>query len=195
MSTFVELDPDQYSPSAFAAFDPAATDFKIGNARAMMWMSQLAYKTGKPQTMATIGSLWGFTALTPFTRHKISIAASFDTCGIIGERPDAIILAFAGTDPAVWETLATDFNIRPTAETDTRAGFQAAHDAVAQEIDQAIGQTRSSGKPLFVAGHSLGGCARRACSTICRRQERKAQGGLRIRHAARRRRTTKDLAE
>jgi triacylglycerol lipase len=83
MSTLVELDPNQYSPSAFDAFDPEATDFKIGNARAMMWMSQLAYETGRPQTIAAVGNLWGFAGVTPFIRHKISLAASFDTCGII----------------------------------------------------------------------------------------------------------------
>jgi triacylglycerol lipase len=155
MSTLVELDPNQYSPSAFDAFDPEATDFKIGNARAMMWMSQLAYETGRPQTIAAVGNLWGFAGVTPFIRHKISLAASFDTCGIIGERADAIVLAFAGTDPAVWETLITDVNFVPTAR-NTHAGFQAALDAVEPEIEQAMEKSKSSRKPLFIAGHSLG---------------------------------------
>jgi triacylglycerol lipase len=157
MSTFVELTPDQYSPAAFAKFDPAATDFKIDNARAMMWMSQLAYEPGQPRTIEAVGKLWNLISVTPFTRHKISLAASFETCGIMGERQHAVILAFAGTDPAVWETLATDFNIRPTGDKNTHSGFQAALDAVQPEIAQAIERSRQSGKPLFIAGHSLGG--------------------------------------
>jgi triacylglycerol lipase len=156
MSTFVELAATEYNPSAFSAFDPGATGFTIGNARALMWMSQLAYETGKPKTITTVGELWGFKAVTPFIQHKIGVPASFDTCGIIGERPDAIMLAFAGTDPAVWETLATDVNFLPTPETNTHAGFQAALDAVTAEIERAIEKSKSSGKPLFIAGHSLG---------------------------------------
>src|SRR4051812_4310608 len=97
MSTFVELAADQYAPSAFGDFESEAIDFTIGNARAMMWMSQLAYETGRLRTIETVGNRWGFTAITPFIRHKIGIPASFDTCGIIGEREDAAVLAFAGT--------------------------------------------------------------------------------------------------
>jgi triacylglycerol lipase len=157
VSTFVELAADQYSPVAFGAFEPGTSDFRIGNARALMWMSQLAYETGKPRTIETVGGLWGFANVTPFVRHKIGLAASFETCGIIGERSDAIVLAFGGTDPGVWETLATDFNIRPTADANTHAGFQAAMDAVRPEIEQAIDRSRQANKPLFIAGHSLGG--------------------------------------
>lgn len=157
MSTFVELAPDEYSTTAFGTFDPEATGFTIGNARALMWMSQLAYETGKPRTIEIVGNLWGFSAVTPFIRHKIGLTASFETCGLIGERPNAVILAFAGTDPAVWETLATDFNIRPIAGKDTHAGFQAAVDAVQPEILQAIDKSRRTNKPLFIVGHSLGG--------------------------------------
>jgi len=155
VSILVELPPQLYSPVAFAAFDPAS-GFSIGNARAMMWFSQLAYETGKPGTIAEVAPVWGFTAVTPFVRRNVAIAASFETCGLIGERPDAVVLAFAGTDPAVWETLATDINVRLTADRDTHIGFQSALDAVRPEIGQAVRQSRQS-RPLFVTGHSLGG--------------------------------------
>jgi triacylglycerol lipase len=156
VSTFVELPPEQYSTTAFDNFDPAATQFIIGNARAMMWSSQLAYETGKPQTIDAVGRLWGFTSVSPFIRHKVDVTASFDTCGILGERADAVILAFAGTDPAVWETLATDFNIRRTPDTDIHVGFQTALDAVRPEIGQAAGKSQQTDKPLYITGHSLG---------------------------------------
>ena len=158
MSTFVELLPGQYNTAAFSAFDPTAAGFTIGNARAMMWFSQLAYETGKKPTIDQIGPLWGFTSVAPFTKHKIDITASFDTCGIIGERQGAVILGFGGTDPAVWENLATDFiNIRPQPDTNTHAGFQAALDSARPEVEQAIQMARQANKPLFITGHSLGG--------------------------------------
>jgi hypothetical protein len=58
-------------------------------------------------------------SVTPFT-------GSFETCAIIGERPDAVILAFAGTDPDIWQNLVTDgaFRIDPT--TGTHDGFRKA---------------------------------------------------------------------
>jgi triacylglycerol lipase len=166
MSAFVELPPDQYSPVAFADFVPA-TDFTIGNARALMWMSQLAYETTKPATIAQIGPIWGFSSVTPFFRNKISLTASFDTCGIIGERHDAIVLAFAGTDPAVWETLATDVNIQLTSNENTHSGFQAALEAIQPDIQRAIDLSRRAGKPLFIAGHSLGAALAALAARFC----------------------------
>ena len=156
MSTFVELPPKQYITTAFDGFDPAIGVFNTVNARAMMWFSQLAYEPGKPQTIQTVGAKWGFNEVLPFEEHKIGIKASFDTCGIIGERDDAIVLAFGGTDPGVWEMLATDFNIRPTTKQDTHIGFQTAVDAVGAKVDQAAQMSLDKKRSLFIAGHSLG---------------------------------------
>jgi hypothetical protein len=167
MSTFVELAPTEYSATAFDAFDAAATDFRIGNARALMWISQLAYETAKPATIDHVGPVWGFIKVAPFTRQKFGLNATFDTCGIIGERPDAIVLAFAGTDPAVWETLATDFNIQIAAATDTHTGFQVALDAVQPEVRRAIDRSREANKPLFIAGHSLGAAIAGLAAHFC----------------------------
>jgi len=36
-----------------------AANFSVGNARAMMWFSQLAYETGKPATIAAVAPGWG----------------------------------------------------------------------------------------------------------------------------------------
>ncbi|MEA2998147.1 MAG: triacylglycerol lipase [Alphaproteobacteria bacterium] len=156
MSRLVQLPASDYSPTAFAKFDPAA-GFSIDNARAMMWLSQLAYEAyqpDQPATIQTVGKLWGFTRVAPFAKRKVSFKASYDTCGIIGERDKAVILAFAGTDPGVWETIITDFTLRPG--TDTHAGFQDAADAVKDVVAQAIALSRAGAKPLFLTGHSLG---------------------------------------
>jgi triacylglycerol lipase len=156
MSRLVELSPEEYSPSAFAKFDPAG-GFSIDNARAMMWMSQLAYEAylpGPSATIQTVGDVWKFTSVAPFTKKQVGLKASYDTCGVIGEREKAVVLAFAGTDPAVWETVITDFTLHQGEE--THAGFQAAADAVMGEVAQAVALSQAGAKPLFITGHSLG---------------------------------------
>jgi hypothetical protein len=45
MSFLVELDRGAYPDNALAAFVPTS-QFGLDNARAMMWLSQLAYETG-----------------------------------------------------------------------------------------------------------------------------------------------------
>jgi triacylglycerol lipase len=156
MSRLVELSPREYSPAAFAAFRPDG-GFTIDNARAMMWLSQLAYETGKPDTIQAVAPAWGFATAVPFVKRNVTIKATYDTCGIVGERQDAVVIAFAGTDPAVWETWATDFNARPSLNSDTHFGFQAAADAVRDQVRDAIALSQRGQKPLFMTGHSLGG--------------------------------------
>jgi triacylglycerol lipase len=156
MSTLVELPPAEYSRAAFDQFHPEEVNFAIGNARAMIWFSQLAYETGKPQTIELVRNQFGFTSVLPFVKRNTDLRASFDTCGIIGERPDAVVLAFAGTDPAVWENLVSDTDIRLTPDKNTHQGFQAALDAVQDKVDKAVQVSQQGRKPLFVAGHSLG---------------------------------------
>jgi len=157
MSRLVQLPVSDYSPTAFVGFDPAKA-FSIDNARAMMWMSQLAYEAYPHGPSATIQTVakdkWEFTNVIPFEKPQVSFKATYDTCGIIGERDKAVILAFAGSDPGVWETIITDFNLLPRG--DTHPGFQDAADAVKAVVKQAIELSRPGGKPLFLTGHSLG---------------------------------------
>jgi len=88
MSTLVEIPPDQYSATAFANFNAAMNDLNIGNARAMMWMSQLAYETGRQSTIDAVAPQWGFVSVVPFVKLKTDIEGSFDTTGLLGERAD-----------------------------------------------------------------------------------------------------------
>jgi hypothetical protein len=154
VSIFVELPPARYCATAFAAFDPAA-GFSIGNARAMMWFSQLAYEIGKRATIDAVAPHWGFAKVAVFVKRKIAANAVCATCGLIGERADAVVLAFSGTDPVVWEMHATNLNIRLSEDGDTHSGFKAAIEAARGEIERAVELARD-GRSLFVAGHSLG---------------------------------------
>jgi triacylglycerol lipase len=156
VSTFVEIPPEQYSATAFANFNAAVTDLSIGNARAMMWMSQLAYETGQRPTIDAVAPKWGFSQVTPFVDLKTSVQGSFDTTGLLGERNDAIVLVFAGTDPGVWQTVATDGQAMLSRNTDTHTGFQNALNAAQDTIQQAVNKSQQTGKPLWIAGHSLG---------------------------------------
>jgi triacylglycerol lipase len=157
MTSFVEILPEEYDKDAFKGFDASAADFKIGNARALMWFSQLAYETHRRPTIDAIAlGKWDFTSVTPFIQQKTSATGSFETCGLIGERDKAVILAFAGTDPGIWQNLVTDFTPVPQAGSDIHDGFRVAAAAAQPQIDRAVELCRQSGKPLFITGHSLG---------------------------------------
>jgi triacylglycerol lipase len=156
MSTLVEIAPNEYDPAAFEGFSPTAAGFKIANARALMWFSQLAYETHRIQTVQDVSQLWDFKSVLTFIKHKSSLKGSFETCGLIGEREDAVILAFAGTDPGIWQNLATDFTPLPRAGSDIHEGFRLAAAAAQSEIEQAIQLSQQPRKALFITGHSLG---------------------------------------
>ncbi|MFN5684608.1 MAG: lipase family protein, partial [Bradyrhizobium sp.] len=126
MSTLVEIDPDEYDPAAFEGFSATAAGFKVANARALMWFCQLAYETHRIATVQAVYPLWGFRSVVPFITRKSSLNGSFETCGLIGERDDAVILAFAGTDPGIWQNLATDLTLLPRAGSDIHEGFRRA---------------------------------------------------------------------
>jgi triacylglycerol lipase len=149
MTIFVEIAPDEYDATAFSGFDASTTDFTLGNARALMWMSQLAYETHVDATISTVSAKWGFLSAEKF-------AADFETCGIIAERPDAVILAFAGTDPGIWKNLVTDGEFRRDPQTNVHQGFQKAATSADARIKQAAQLSLQKKKPLFIAGHSLG---------------------------------------
>lgn len=65
MSTFVEIASDEYDAAAFNDFDASAGGFKIGNARALMWMAQLAYETHNPSTIQVVSGKWHFSSAIP----------------------------------------------------------------------------------------------------------------------------------
>jgi hypothetical protein len=157
MTIFAQISPAEYDRHAFEGFKPNATGFLIRNARALMWFSQLAYETHAiSQTIQIVFPEWSFTSVVPFIKSKTSVKGSFETCGLIGERADAVVLAFAGTDPGIWQNLTTDFTPLPQIGSDTHEGFRLAAAAAQPEVDQAVALSRQSGKPLFITGHSLG---------------------------------------
>jgi triacylglycerol lipase len=154
VSNLVEMPFELFSPTAFKGFT-AKTDFDLGNARAMMWMSQLAYETHRPEKIEKVRKLWEFDRVTPFVDGAIG-RESFETRGVIAEGRGVVILAFAGTDPAVWQNLSSDFLQFLPSKNDTWSGFQTAADGARARVQDAMDKSRALKCPLFVAGHSLG---------------------------------------
>lgn len=164
MTDFVQFPEHVFEQAGnvFIGFDGGASQHAVANARSLMWFAQLAYEvdnTGaNPDAAAKVDrirSIWKFEPVTQFRGHTIEIGSIYDTTGLFGERADAVVLAFAGTDLGVWETVATDADFKADND-DVHAGFHKAANAVMDKVDAAIELSRQRGKPLFIAGHSLG---------------------------------------
>ena len=151
MSILVELPLELYEPKAFAAFKPVA-GFDLGTARAMAWMSQLAYESEHPDKIAAICEMWGLRG-PRIIRSPPARFARIDTRAVIAEGHGATILAFAGTDPLVPANWLTDFDISVTAGNIHR-GFEDATESVWSLLIEAF--AARSEPTLMLAGHSLG---------------------------------------
>jgi hypothetical protein len=157
MSFLVELPQGEFNPNAFKGFDPTVGfDPDNGNALAMAWMAQLAYETRLPEKVGAISQLFQLTDVR-IVRQAVnnSPLPLSDTRGIIASRGEALIVAFAGTDPLHVLNWVSDFYIgRPTER--VHEGFQAAADVVWPEVGAAIERGIKENRRLFVVGHSLG---------------------------------------
>lgn len=152
MSFFVRIAPDRFEADAFEGFE-AEADFRLGNARALMWLSQAAYQLEDFPRFADLGlfDAWGLEAPRALVAKDLGV----HTTGFHGFRGNAAFLVFAGTDPARWETLATDVLALQPSHTDVHLGFLRAFAAVADDVSKFLSEL--GGRKLFVAGHSLGG--------------------------------------
>src|SRR5262245_6416339 len=152
MSILVELPLELYNRKAFADLKPAA-GFDLGTARAMAWMSQLAYECAHPDKIAAICELWGL------RRPRIIASAPnvglplLQTRGVFAEGHGATILAFAGTDPLVPANWFTDFDVKVTPD-NVHRGSEAAAAAVKDQVRDAL--AGRSERALLIAGHSMG---------------------------------------
>src|SRR5262249_40551800 len=154
MSILVELPEGEYSPTAFANFAPRA-DFNLNTARAMAWMSQLAYETRFPDKITRIAGRWGLSDVRTLEQPAKSTLPLSSTHGVLATTKDAAIIAFAGTDPLNLLNWISDFYLgRPGA--DVHQGFEDAAAAVWIDVKAAIEQCMTDGRALFIAGHSLG---------------------------------------
>jgi triacylglycerol lipase len=160
MSFFVELDRNTFPDDALDGFvpppQPGPDQFSLDNARAMMWMSQLAYETAHRSKVEDILRAWNLT-LHAFASNDPVVGLPPDSaCVVAAGGRGATIVSFSGTDPVKIEAWITDFHAAPSA-TGLHSGFQDAVETVWPAIKTVIDHRPASERPLFFTGHSMGG--------------------------------------
>jgi triacylglycerol lipase len=158
MSFLTKLPIELYNPDAFKEFT-GGTDFSIGNARAMAWMSQLAYETDEPDKIENILQLLGLALVEGgvVVRESKTVLPIASTHCFVASHPKAMIVAFAGTDPVSLANWISDFNAHLDDKTGIADGYKAAVDVVLPDLKRLLAGPVSAGKRIFVTGHSLGG--------------------------------------
>ena len=174
MSILVELPETQYAPKVFADFDSAA-EFTFETARAMAWMSQLAYETRFPDKIKRIASGWDLGDVRVLQQPARSTLPLTSTHGVMATAKDAMIIAFAGTDPLNLLNWISDFYLG-RVEADVHQGFEDAADAVWTDVGAAIERNMNDGRALFIAGHSLGAAIALVIADRARREKGLRQG-------------------
>lgn len=159
MSFLVELARGAYPDNALKGFTPGP-QFSLDNARAMMWLSQLAYETAHESKVRSILDAWKLTMHEFISNDPATGFPPKSACVVIAGNSDATFVTFAGSDPLKFEDWITDFDAFKSA-TDVHTGFQQTVENVWPRIEAAIktaiGNQPGAGKNLFFTGHSLGG--------------------------------------
>ena len=155
MSIFVELNRIDYPDNALDSFE-ATRPFGLENARAMMWLSQLAYETASESKIDDILKALHLTKLGFASNDRLTGLPPHSACVVIAEGHGATFVTFAGSDPGKPQDWITDFEAMPAPDS-LHDGFKAAVETVWPEIEAAIGRRAAPAQPLFFTGHSLGG--------------------------------------
>jgi hypothetical protein len=156
MSFLVELGKGAYGKQRMDRLT-AASAFSMDNARAMMWMSQLAYETAHEDKVSDILDGWGMRKLAVSNNELGKRFPPLSACFVAAERAGATIITFAGSDPLEPEDWITDFMALPSP-TDLHSGFERALGTVWPKLQQLVSRPNAqNGKTLFFTGHSLGG--------------------------------------
>src|SRR5258708_5868839 len=160
MSFFTTLPRELYSSGAFDGF-VAGSDFTLGNAKAMIWMSQLAYEAEDPSQPGKIKDVLASLGLALVDGGMIAnddkmIVPQVKTRGFVAAGRGATIVAFAGTDPVVLANWITDFDAH-IGPAQTADGYRTAAAAVADQVKRAISAPALANNKIFVTGHNLRG--------------------------------------
>jgi hypothetical protein len=155
MSIFVELPQAAYPDNALNHF-VATADFKLDNARAMMWLSQLAYETAHESKVNDILKGFKLTRLGFVPNDALTGLPPHSACVVVAEGHGATFVTFAGSDPGKPQDWITDFEAMPAPDS-LHSGFKDAVETVWPAIQTALAKRTAPAQPLFFTGHSLGG--------------------------------------
>jgi triacylglycerol lipase len=156
MSFLVELARSAYPDDALDKFTASSSQFGLDNARAMMWLSQLAYETARRDKVKSILDAWQLTMPAFIANEPATGLPPKSACVVGAAGRGATFFTFAGSDPLKFEDWITDFNAVQSPN-DLHSGFENAVETVWPVIQAAIGNRPAPREPLFFTGHSLGG--------------------------------------
>ncbi len=143
------------NPHVFDGFE-ATGDWRRGTALGMSWLSQLAYEADNPRKVTEVLRRWNLSLVGDViaSRDRVGLAMAA-TDAFVATGRGAVMIAFAGTDPLLLANWTTNFDILMGANGSARGFLDAAEMALGPIRDRL--SATSSGLPLFLAGHSLGG--------------------------------------
>lgn len=155
MSEFVKKDRSAYPKHALDGF-PMSKQFNLVSARALMWLSQLAYETDEESKVDSILNDWQLTKLGFETNDPGTGLPPHSACVVVAEGQGATFVTFAGSDPLKFQDWITNFDAMPSPQ-NLHTGFEKAVETVLPHIQVALGKRAAPSQPVFFTGHSLGG--------------------------------------
>jgi triacylglycerol lipase len=156
--SLTKLDEARYRRDAFDDFDAGLDQFHLGNAQALMWMSQLAYETDDRPKIERILQRWNLKTIDVVrepTTHPLNLKISSPLIlsrAIVAAGRGATIVAFAGTNPLEPGDILTDIMLGRSKE--IHEGFEAVAEAAWTRVRPALAEAIEG--RLFITGHSLG---------------------------------------
>jgi len=109
MSFLVELARGAYPDNALNGFT-ASSQFGLDDARAMMWLSQLAYETAHRDKVKSILDAWHLTMPAFIANDPATGLPPRSACVVIAAGRGATFVTFAGSDPLKFEDWITPGN-------------------------------------------------------------------------------------
>jgi triacylglycerol lipase len=154
MSFPVELPFRSYCRANLANLT-VASGYDLETARAMAWLSQLAYETRDEGKVRDVLREWRLSPVT-FIKDPSGSSGLTDTNGLVVDGWGARIIAFTGTDPLKLKDWLTDARTGLSSK-NIHEGFDAGFEAVRSQVEAAIRDCADGLKRLLITGHSLGG--------------------------------------
>src|ERR1700738_3260231 len=155
MSFLVELPREAYPDQALDLLS-VTPNFSLDNARAMMWLSQLAYETANKDKVDDILGAWGLTERAFIDNPPQTAFPLRTACAVVAGGHGATIVAFAGSDPLKINDWITDFRALPSSD-DILGVCESAFAVIWRRIAAPIRSRSAAEQAVVFTGHSLGG--------------------------------------